>query len=212
MKVLYIEGAGCVHAHGNSDVENCRIRTAFTNNDGQKIYLEMISNEINKYNEKVYSEKGYKLGDCIGWIDFLHYITNDPKIDDCNESRLPFERHYSFLFTKENILKFINEKLNCSFDKIQILNKLTGYYVHTGKHTDDFSQYNYGDEFPYDDEKTQKRLAKKAELKAYFEQFMKYDNTSYWVADNGNLMVRINTYEKDFQKMKFKERQFEVEI
>ena len=35
-KVLYFEGAGCVPCN---DVENCRIRTAFTNNEGEKVYI-----------------------------------------------------------------------------------------------------------------------------------------------------------------------------
>lgn len=211
-KVLYFEGAGCVHAYGNSDIENCRIRTAFTTNEGRKIYLEMICNLIDSKNVKYSCNEGFKTGDCRGWVDSCHYITDDPKIDDCNASRTGFE-HYSFLFTKANLLKFINEELNCSFDEVVILNDLTGYRVFNdnGKH-DTFSYYNYGDEFQYDDIKTQKRLAKRAELKAYFEQFMKYDNSSYWVDENGNLVVRIHTYESVFKQMKFKERQFTIEI
>lgn len=39
-KTLYFEGAGCVPCN---DVENCRIRTAFTNKEGKKIYIEFLS-------------------------------------------------------------------------------------------------------------------------------------------------------------------------
>ena len=154
----------------------------------------------------------YKMGDCIGWVDSCHYITDDPKIDDCNASRTGFE-HTKFLFTKENILKFVNEKLGCSFDKVVILNDLTGYKVFKEMKfygTSEF--YNFGDEFKYDDEKTKKRLAKRDEFKKYFEQFMQYDNSSYWVDDNGDLVVRINTYDSVFKQMKYKERQFTVKI
>lgn len=213
MNKLYFEGAGCVHAYGNSDIENCRIRTAFTNNEGKKIYLEMLCTEVTKYNEKCSCCANYKRGDCLGWVDSCHYITDDPEIDDCNASRVPGVDHYSFLFTKENLSRFINEKLNCSFDEIEILNDLTGYRVFNddGKYgTFDF--YNYGDEFKFDRERTEKRLAKREELKKYFEQFMKYDNTSYWVDEAGNLVVRINTYDSVFKQMKFKERQFTIEI
>ena len=40
MKTLYFEGAGCIGTQVN-DVENCRIRTAFRDNDGKEIYLEL---------------------------------------------------------------------------------------------------------------------------------------------------------------------------
>lgn len=41
-KILYFEGAGMEGTQKN-DVENCRIRTAFTNDLGEKIYLEVTS-------------------------------------------------------------------------------------------------------------------------------------------------------------------------
>lgn len=213
MKTLYFEGAGCVHAYGNSDVENCRIRTAFKTDSGKMVYLEMLCNQVTKYNYQYQAYEGYKMGDCIGWVDSCHYITDDPEIDDCNASRTGFE-HTKFLFTKANILQFINEKLNCSFDEVVILNELTGYRVFkdTMKLYGTSAYYNFGDEFQYDDEKTIKRLTKMKELKAYFEQFMQYDNSSYWVDDNGDLVVRINTYDSVFKQMKYKERQFTVKI
>lgn len=212
-KVLYFEGAGCVHGYGDSDIENCRIRTAFTNNQGKKIYLELTSSEKTRYNKNFERFKDKPYGYCAAFIDFCHFVTNDK--DDCNESRLEFERNYSFHYTKVDLLQFINEKLNCSFDEVVILNELTDYQVHSRTNTSGrgFDKYNYGDEFQYDEEKTKKRLAKRDELKKYFEQFMKYDNSSYWVEENtGNLVVRINTCAEVFKKMKFKERQFVIEI
>lgn len=212
-KVLYFEGAGCVHGYGDSDIENCRIRTAFTNNQGKKIYLELTSSEKTRYNKNFERFKDKPFGYCAAFIDFCHFVTSDK--DDCNESRLEFERNYTFHYTKADLLQFINEKLNCSFDEVVILNELTGYQVHSRTNTSGrgLDKYNYGDEFQYDEEKTKKRLAKRDELKKYFEQFMKYDNSSYWIEkDTGNLVVRINTYDEVFKKMKFKERQFVVEI
>lgn len=213
-KILYFEGAGCVHGYGDSDIENCRIRTAFTNNQGKKIYLELTSQEVKKVDHKKYNRfKEYPVGFCLAWIDFCHYITEDK--DDCNESTISFERSFRFHYTKEDLLKFINEKLDCSFESVVILNELTNFCVHSRKNRSGrgFDRYNYGDEFSYDEEKTKKRLAKRDELKAYFEQFMQYDNSSYWVEEEtGNLIVRINTYDEVFKKMKFKERQFVIEI
>lgn len=39
MKTLYFEGAGGVP---RSDLENCRIRTAFHLDDGMPLYLEIV--------------------------------------------------------------------------------------------------------------------------------------------------------------------------
>ena len=55
-KTLYFEGAGWGHCN---DVENCRIRTAFTNKDGKKIYIEFLSGY--KYTKIEYGENGRKL-------------------------------------------------------------------------------------------------------------------------------------------------------
>ena len=163
----------------------------------------------------------YPPGTPIAFIDSAHYITDDPKIDDCNESRIYYsdgksiERNHDsvFIFTYENLLKFVNEKFNCSFDKTEVLNELTAYRVFNDlAEYGTFAFYNFGDEFKYDAKKTAKRLAKRDELSKYFKQFMEYDNSSYWVNNKGNLVVRINTYEDVFKKMKFKKRQFTVRI
>lgn len=90
MKTLYFEAAGCYILH--NDVESGRIRTAFTNRDGKKVYIELIC--------------GYGYMFC----DSCHYITDDPKINDCMESRLPCERNLyikKVRYTKENILKIV---------------------------------------------------------------------------------------------------------
>lgn len=91
MKTLYFEAAGCYILH--NDVESGRIRTAFTNRDGKKVYIELIC--------------GYGYMFC----DSCHYITDDPKINDCMESRLPCERNLyikKVRYTKENILNVVN--------------------------------------------------------------------------------------------------------
>ena len=94
MKTLYFEAAGCYILH--NDVESGRIRTAFTNRDGKKVYIEVIcgckSLAIKKEDKSgkdmrekwiIKSEYGYM------FCDSCHYITDDPKINDCMESRLP---------------------------------------------------------------------------------------------------------------------------
>ena len=62
-KTLYFEGAGCSGTKRN-DVENCRIRTAFHNDKGESIYLELTSCEVSKHSAtslKKYTFAGFKL-------------------------------------------------------------------------------------------------------------------------------------------------------
>lgn len=220
-KTLYFEGAGCVPCN---DVENCRIRTAFTNKDGKKIYIELMSGykhtkiECGKNGKKlkhpkIISEDGYL------YCDFCYYITEDPTIDDCNKSTLSCERNQEMKkvkYTKGNILDFVNENCNVDFDEIVILDSLAGFRVHSGNgryRTPE--RYNCGDVFKYDAELTRKRREKVEEMKKEFCILFnqKYDNTSYWVDDNGNLTVRINTSKEALKKANWtKGRQFIVEV
>ena len=218
-KTLYFEGAGCVPCN---DVENCRIRTAFTNRNGKKIYIELLSGY--KHTKVEYGKNGRKLKN-PKWIsedgyiccDFCHYITEDPEIDDCNCSCLPCERNaeLKIKYTKENILAFVNENCNADFEEVVILDDLAGFRVHADGKRNTPEAYNYGDLFNYDAELTRRRREKVEEMKkefcALFNQ--KYDNTSYWIDDNGNLTVRINTYEEALKKANWtKGRQFIVEV
>lgn len=211
-KTLYFEGAGCVPCN---DVENCRIRTAFTNKEGKKIYIEFLSGyrHTRQKNGKILSEPGFLS------CDFCFYITEDPTIDDCNQSRLDCERNQRIekvKYTKENILCFVNEHCNADFDEIVVLDDLAGFRVLSGKGEYNTSgSYNYGDEFSYDAELTRRRREKVEEMKKEFCSLFnqKYDNTSYWVDDIGNLTVRINTSEEALKKANWtKGRQFIVEV
>lgn len=220
-KTLYFEGAGCVPCN---DVENCRIRTAFTNRDGKKIYIEFISGCKNTLIE--YDKSGRKLKnpkwereDGYLYCDYCHYITEDPEIDDCNKSRLSCERNQGMekvKYTKENILAFVNENCNADFDEIVVLDNLAGFRVHSGKGRHNTPErYNFGDVFEYDADLTRRRREKVEEMKKEFCVLFnqRYDNTSYWIDDNGNLTVRINTYEEALKKANWtKGRQFIVEV
>lgn len=209
-KVLYFEGAGCVPCN---NVENCRIRTAFTNRDGKKIYIELLSGCKNRIKyPKIISEDGYLC------CNYCHYITEDPEIDDCNYSRLDCERNQNMeklKYTKENILTFVNENCNADFEEVVILDSLAGFCVHSdsGKYNTP-ERYNYGDVFNYDAELTRRRREKVEEMKKEFCVLFnqKYDNTSYYI-ENGNLTVRINTDEKALKAANWtKGRKFIVEV
>lgn len=213
-KTLYFEGAGCVPCN---DVENCRIRTAFTNKEGKKIYIEFLRGYKNerKANGKVVSEPNYL------YYDSCHYITDDPEIDDCNKSRLDCERNQKIKkvkYTKENILAFVNKYCNADFDEIVVLDNLAGYRVFADiedpKKHNTYAMYNFGDVFNYDTELTKKRREKVEKMKKEFCFLFnqKYDNTNYWV-ENGELFVRINVSDKALKESGWiKGRKFVVEV
>lgn len=217
-KTLYFEGAGCVPCN---DVENCRIRTAFTNKEGKKIYIELLSGY--KHTKVEYDKNGRKLKHPkliseAGYLscDFCHYITDDPEIDDCNKSRLSCERNAEMekvKYTKENILAFVNENCNTDFDEVVILDSLAGFRVFTGAHTETSQDYNFGDCFEYDAELTEKRITKVKEMKKYFAELFgqKYDNTSYYIEDN-QLVACINVTEEKRIAAGYNERKFVVEV
>ena len=136
--------------------------------------------------------------------DYCHYITDDPKIDDCNKSRLECERNSKIekvKYTKENILNFVNKYCNADFDEIVILDDLAGFRVFSDGKRGTFAGYNYGDEFNYNKELT-KRIEKVEEMKKYFSKLFnqKYDNTSYYINNNGELEVRISVSDQALQK------------
>ena len=218
-KVLYFEGTGCSPCN---DVENCRIRTAFTNKEGKKIYIEFISgykHTVVEYGKngrklkqpKTISENGYLI------CDGCHYITDDPGMDDCNESRLECERNSNIIkeYTKENILNFVNKYCNADFEKIVVLDNLAGFRVFSDGKRGTFAGYNYGDEFKQNKELTEKRIEKVAEMKKYFSKLFnqKYDNTSYYINENGELQVKISVSDQALKRANWENgRSFTVEV
>jgi len=185
MKTLYFEGAGCVP---RGEVENCRIRTAFRNDEGKAIYLEIIGVETTKHSPSRYNHYTN-----YGFVDHCHYITGDH--DDCNNHTLPQERNTNFEYTKANILAFVNS-LGCSFDQIVVLPNLAGYRVHT-----DDRGYNFGDEFQYNEERT----VRAEEIHKHFydlekSEGKKFPNLSLWVDEQNpellHLLRHFNGYNK----------------
>jgi len=121
MKTLIFEGAGWADADISkaTDVGNCRIRTRLRNNSGRVIYLEIICCRFE--NPKVTPEwaKGFNYE---AYIDSVFY-TDSSWDNNRNFSReLQPLTNIHFEYNKENILKFVNEKLNCSFDNMVVYN------------------------------------------------------------------------------------------
>lgn len=188
MKILYFEGAGCVP---RGDLENCRIRTAFTLDNGKKVYLEVIGFEVTNHTQEMY--KGFTN---VAYIDFCHYITGDR--DDCNKNKVYREGRKSversderFEYNRENLLAFVNS-LGASFERVEILPDLAGYRVHKGG-----GEYNLADEFHYDIERT--RQAEK--IRDYFYGYeknilgKKYPNFSIWFeGDTLKVLIHYNGF------------------
>ena len=111
-KTLLFEGAGITGTR-LADVENCRLRTRLKNKDERIIYLEIGGTEVNKY----MPNKTYKN---IGRVDHCFYedIKDDKKVNYSPKLK-PIESIY-FEYTKEGILKLVNEKLNCDFEALEV--------------------------------------------------------------------------------------------
>lgn len=96
-----------------ANVENCRLRTRIKNNDGRIIYLELGGIQTHQY----MPNKNFKN---LGRIDHCFYedVKEDKKAN--YSPTLQYLESINFEYTKENILKIVNEKLNCSFDQIEV--------------------------------------------------------------------------------------------
>ncbi len=171
-KILYFEGAGWADADTSkaTDVGNCRIRTAFRNDKGEAIYLELTSCEVSKHSAPSLEKYTF-----AGFVDSCHYILGD---DDENKHCIHHRNSKTFEYTKANILKFVNS-LGCSFSEVVILPDLAGYRVFK-----DGGGHNFGDEFIFNAENT----ARAEEIHQYFydlekSEGKKYPNFSLWVDD-----------------------------
>lgn len=218
-KTLYFEGAGYNGVNAEYNGLNCRIRTAFHNNDGKMIYLELIGCHPNEYQAKEPKKNKVALPSTYMYVDSATYITDDPEIDDCNDSRIKTIAYDEMLKTEyilKNIRDFVNAQFNCSFDNVVILDDLAGYRVFTNNKKIGWgtsARYNFGDQFVYDEDLTKRRIAKVAELTEHFKEIFnqKYDNTSYYIK-NGKLTVCINVEKQKRIAAGYSEREFVVEV
>ena len=197
-KTLYFEGAGMFGT--GEPVGNCRLRTAFTNDNGTRYYLELLGNRYSKEQRKHVDPEGvFKDDERIGYVDFCHEITSDPEIDDCNNSRHRIERNCHFKWTLDGIRELVNNELNCSFDQVVVAPKFSGYQVFNPKakfHRTD-NDYIFGDEFVLDEIQTAKVEAiYQREYQRQKDLGEKYPCVSvYREADDSNL-IHVRHFKK----------------
>lgn len=189
-KVLFFEGAGCVE---RGDVENCRIRTAFTNDEGKGIYLELCGMEVNHK-----SPERYKQYLNAGFIDYCHY-TEQEKIERIHSGtgEVYYEYQYkvikeiehglNFEYSKQGILNFVNEKLHCSFDEIKVLDCFDGYRVHNG------CGYNFIEDFAYKPKiaSARRNAFNKIDMQIREQLCKKYSKISLHDMDDKSITVRV---------------------
>jgi len=119
-KTLIFEGAGSEI----TVVGNCRIRTRIRNIEGRLIYIEI--NGFQNTNKTPNYAKGL---DVVGHVDCCFYADHTWDTRNNSSSQLSYVTKKHFEYNKENILKLVNENLNCDFDNMEVVNK--GLYVHS---------------------------------------------------------------------------------
>ena len=138
-KTLWFEGAGCAP---RGDLSNCRIRTAFRNDEGKVIYLELTGFEANKWDRK----HGY---DIVGHVDYCYEIS-----EDGSEFRVGEVESMKYEYCQRDILDLVNGALGCSFEAIRIADSFYNYRVHAGG-----GKVNLMDDHTFDDDHAAKARA-----------------------------------------------------
>ena len=181
-KVLYFEGAGCAE---RGDVENCRIRTAFTNDQGKRIYLELSGMEVTKHTMKHLQAYGYMN---IGYVDHCHEIFGEI---------LPCERGVNFEYSKAGILDFVNRHLACSFDEIKVTDSFYGYRVHK-----DGGGCNFMEDYAFNDEKADaaRKAYNKIDMEIREQLGEKYSKISLYSIDDNAITVRCYASDKSMRE------------
>lgn len=182
-KILYFNDLSFGGILQNNDVEGCRIASAFRNDNGEKIYLQVTTRYRYFDKKDPRNDYGYLSIHCC------HYITDDPTIDDPNESRfLPVEEKLPILrYTKNDILRFVNEYCNCSFTKIEIVPSwLEGYDEYTPN-----KGYNLSNDYVKTDRVEALR-------KIYYEIAKKYF-TNIYKKNIAEKKLNANNYKKELE-------------
>lgn len=182
VKVLFFEGAGCAE---RGDLENCRIRTAFRNDEGKAFYLELSG--IESYKKMPERWRAFQN---IGFVDYCYELGKDGE-----KLRADIEDH-NFEYSKQNILDFVNMELGCSFTDIVIADMFYGYRVHK-----DGGGYNFMEDHDWDVEKAH------AARQAYFDLDMKirkqlgekYSKISLWEIGFDSITVRCYASDKSMR-------------
>ena len=183
MRTLFFEGAGLVP---RGEVENCRIRTAFTNDDGDMVYLELSGFAPNKYMQQKFPESEY-----IAFVDHCYIHSEGDALRQFNLERVNFE------YCKQEILNFVNGYLHCSFENIIITDEFDGYRVHK-----DHGGYNLMNDFNYDPVKAEKarQAFNKIDMQIREQLQEKYSKITLHSIMDGHITVRCYASNESMRK------------
>ena len=183
MRTLFFEGAGCTP---RGDVENCRIRTAFTNDDGDMVYLELSGMEVTKNT----APKFQKFQNAA-FVDYCYIHADGEAVKGFKLERVNFE------YSKQEILNFVNGYLHCSFDNIIITDEFDGYRVHK-----DRGGYNLMEHFNYDPVKAEKarQAFHKIDMQVREQLGEKYSQISLYSVMDGHITVRCYASDKKMRE------------
>ena len=199
LKILYFEGAGMEIYEEGSNVGNYRIRTAFLNNEGKAIYIELGGH---KFNDK-------KVSYWRTHLDYLHYITEDGENESIKFNYLEIRDNVKY--TKESITKWINKNLNCNFDTIEVLPWLEGYRVHA-----DNRGYNLIDNHNVNLERANARQKAYNKIDQEFRQKLnsKYSVISLLELNDNDIVIRCHASKEKLQAagMTDNERIIKIEV
>lgn len=173
VKVLFFEGAGCAE---RGDLENCRIRTAFRNDEGKAFYLELSGFEKHKW-----TSDRLKHFQNVGTVDYCYELGEDGEKVRADVERQCFE------YNRANILAFVNRECGCSFTDIVVVDIFYGYHVHKNG-----GGYNFMEDHDWNVEKAH------AARKAFFDLDMdirkkmgeKYSTISLASVNEDSITVR----------------------
>lgn len=186
-ETLLFEGAGMNVYEEGSNVGNYRIRTAFINNDGKEIYLELGGNVQNCKSSKRF-----------GWYTHIDHAFTISDSTDENISRIKLNSTFFKGYSKESLTKYINENFNCSFDTIEILDRMEGYRVHGGH-----GKYNLMDNHKINRNRTIARNKEYDKIDKEIREKLgeKYSKISLLSMDDESITIRCYTYAKDLHKI-----------
>lgn len=198
MKTLYFCGMGMdfyEEASKQSDVGNFRIRTAFTNLDGKRIFLEMGNCTRYDFSKK----KPEKETDYALCIDHLFEIINNDGTDDENETRIKFDWKAvrELDYSKADITAWINENLNCDFETIEVLDWSYGYRPN-GNH----STYNLMENAEINHERANARRVAYKEIDKEYRKALgqKYSKISLQKMDDDSITVKCYASDQALNK------------
>lgn len=141
IKKLLFEGCGWSGTESDSDIGNCKLRTAFHDDNGRPILLEICGNAKKFLTDKSLASR---YGDFVGFVDKAYYIKITDSLIDLwfgeREKAIDDDKKI-FKWTRSGIIELLKQ-LNTTVEKIEIDNSHT-YRVYT----EDDNLYCYGDSF-----------------------------------------------------------------